>query len=107
MQGLPTIGPMLLLSALLLSSCNGWSNSPKRLEADYGQSVRQMRMAQTLDPARAAHPDLRLPETMEGEKADQIFERLYRQPTGSPEQVRKPLVVGPGASGISSGGGMR
>lgn len=93
-----------ILLTVLLSGCSQWSSTPWRLQADYGASVNRMRLAQTLNPDRATHPDQRLPEGMEGNKADKILENVYRQNLGAPDQIGKHLIVGPGVGGTSGGG---
>ena len=96
--------PCVLLSISLmgLAGCAEWSSTPARVEADYGNSVRSLVNNQIYNPDKAQHPAALLPNGMEGNKADTILQKAYRQDIGNPSNISHSQL---GASGISGSGG--
>lgn len=74
---------------LALSAC---STDPVRVEADYGNSVRNMIEAQMANPEAARNPSSGLPGGLDGGKGEKVIE-AYRTP---PQSGGKP------ASGATS-----
>ena len=78
----------IALAALLLTA--GCASGPDRVEADFGNSVRAMRQAQTYNPETRANPDLEAVETTEGVRMESALE-AYRSTSSNPAQTNRPL----------------
>ncbi|MEJ2137947.1 MAG: hypothetical protein P8Y61_00610 [Gammaproteobacteria bacterium] len=73
----------VVLAAALTAGC---ASGPTRVEADYGNSVRAMRQAQTLDPVAAAAPDTTPVMTTDGQRMENAL-KSYRENVGRPAAV--------------------
>jgi hypothetical protein len=93
---------LLALSLMVLDGCAEFSSTPARVQADYGTSVRSLVNNQIYNPDKAQHPAALLPNGMEGNKADRILEKAYRQDIGDPKDISHSQL---GTSGISGRGG--
>jgi hypothetical protein len=89
MRNLLTISTALVTSLLILG-CAG--TSPKNVERDFGNSVRQMVQSQTLDPVTAANPDPDAPDSGDGQRLNNALD-AYRGDVGKREEVQQPLVI--------------
>lgn len=81
---------ILTVSALLLAGCA--TTDPSRVEADFGNSVRQMTSAQILDPAAAQNPPTELPSGLDPGNAEAVL-GVYREHVGDPEEVEKAFEI--------------
>ena len=97
---------VLIASCLItLGGCSAWNATPVRMQADYGNSVRNMVNNQIYTPSKAQSPAILAPDGMEGAKAESALEKAYRQDIGKPEVVRQHSRLGtPGSSGVGGGG---
>lgn len=96
----------LAISLLALSACAEWSSAPTRTSAHYGASVRNMFDNQMYDPVKTRYPAALAPDGIEGNKADRVLERAYREDLGKPSEIRKHTTLGtPGVSGSGMSGG--
>ena len=66
------------LSLPLLNGCAQWSSNPARVQANYGASVRSLISNQIYDQNKAQHAAAKLPDGMEGNKADSVLNGTYR-----------------------------
>lgn len=73
----------IVLAAALTAGC---ASGPTRVEADYGNSVRAMRQAQTLDPVAAAAPDTSPVTTTDGQRMENAL-KSYRENVGQQTTV--------------------
>jgi hypothetical protein len=85
----------LAAAALVLLSTSGCATGPEATERDFGNSVRNMVQAQTLDPTTAAVPDPNGPDSGDGQRLDNVLE-AYRADVAKPEEVAQPLVISVG-----------
>jgi hypothetical protein len=69
---------LLSISLMSLGGCAEWSSTPARVQADYGKSVLSQVNNQIYNPEKAQHPAALLPDGMEGNKADRVLEKTYR-----------------------------
>ena len=76
----------------LLISSTGCSTGPTAVERDYGNSVRNMIQAQTLDPLAAAAPDPNPIDYGDGERVDHVLE-AYRSDVSAPEDVSQDIII--------------
>jgi hypothetical protein len=72
-----------LVMAIVLTT--GCASGPTRVEEDFGNSVRAMNRAQTMDPVAAATPDTTPITTTDGQRMENV---LYEHRT----RVSKPTV---------------
>ena len=93
---------LLAISLMVLDGCAEWSSTPARVQADYGNSVRSLVNNQIYNPDKAQHPAALLPDGMEGNKADTVLEKAYRQDIGNPADITHSQL---GTSGLSGSGG--
>jgi hypothetical protein len=89
-------------SLMVLSGCAEWSSAPRRMEVDYGLSVRNMVNNQIYDPYKAQHPEVMAPNGMEGNKGDAVLNEVYRGDIGDPKTIKIHSLLG--TPGLSSGG---
>ncbi|MEJ2114959.1 MAG: hypothetical protein P8X88_02680 [Gammaproteobacteria bacterium] len=78
------------LVSIFVSGCT--STDPTRVEADYGNSVRNMVEAQIYDPDAANYPPSEPPTTLDGNYAVEVLE-AYRDDVSRPEEVRRPIKI--------------
>ena len=62
------------LISIFVSGCS--STDPTRVEADYGNSVRNMIEAQIYDPDAAKYPPSEPPTTLDGSYAEMCWKRI-------------------------------
>ena len=77
MKKLANTLPLLLLSGFMLAGCT--STDPRRVENDFGESVRQMINAQLYDPEAAADPPLIGVDTLDGPTAATTIDNYRRR----------------------------
>ena len=99
------------ISLLLLTSCAQWNSDPKRLQADYGQSVRAMVNNQIYNPSKSQTPAALAPDGMEANKADILlngggpYDGIgYRTDIGKVGNVSHSVFGLPGLSNQGGGG---
>jgi len=80
------------MALFLLISSTGCSTGPTTVERDYGNSVRNMIQAQTLDHLAAAAPDPNPIDYGDGERADHVLE-AYRSDVATPEDVKQDIII--------------
>ena len=83
---------MTVMAGLALGAC---ASGPENVEKDFGNSVRQMVTAQTLDPAAAAMPDRDAIDTGDAERLNSVLE-AYRADVAKPDDVGQPIVISVG-----------
>lgn len=71
-------------------AASDFSTEPVAVERDFGNSVRQMVQAQTLNPAAAAYPDPEPVEAMLGEQAENVY-NVYRSDVAKPGEVQQTI----------------
>lgn len=76
--------------AAVLTLCAACASGPTRVEEDFGNSVRAMRQAQTLDPVAAAAPDLTPVEGTDGQRMENAL-NTYRTTVGDPAAVSESI----------------
>jgi hypothetical protein len=81
-----------LLLALTLGATTGCSGAKTATEADFGNSVRQMSQAQTLNPTTRSLPDPDPIDYGDGERLNNVME-TYRQDVSKPETVKEDIVI--------------
>ena len=77
----------MLLAMLGLAGCH--SNA---VEADFGNSVRAMRQAQTMNPATIDNPDTTPVTYTDGQRMENAL-KSYRENVGNPVQTQRPLQI--------------
>jgi hypothetical protein len=77
---LPTLAVALTLTA-------GCASGPDRVEADFGNSVRAMRQAQTMDGVAAAAPDTPPITSTDGQRMENALQS-YRENVGNPAAIK-------------------
>ena len=77
---LPTLAAGLALTAACASG-------PERVEADFGNSVRAMRQAQTLDPVAAGAPDTTPITSTDAQRMEHALQS-YREGVGQPAAIK-------------------
>lgn len=80
----------LLAAGAALTGCV--HTDPTAVEKDFGNSVRQMVQAQTLDPLAGVQPDSAAIETSDGERLNKVIE-AYRSDVSKPEDVQQDIVI--------------
>ena len=78
----------LITTALLISGC---ADTPK-LDADYGNSVRQMVQAQTYDPATASNPAELAPEMTDGVRVKNALDEYRKDVAKGRADVKQSVV---------------
>ena len=73
---------------LLLSNCSEWKTEPTREINDYGKSVKNMVDNQLYNAYAYHHPDPKIPEGMDGQKAGAVYQRTFQTDIGSAPRVR-------------------
>ena len=76
----------------LLISSTGCSTGPTAVERDYGNSVRNMIKAQTLDPIAAAAPDPNPVDYGDGERLEHVLD-AYRGDVAAREEVSQDIII--------------
>jgi hypothetical protein len=77
--------------ALFGMGCASPITEPVTVEADFGNSVRQMQQAQTYDPAAATNPAPEAP-AHDGAKASEVMQ-MYRQDLPRPQDIAAPIQI--------------
>lgn len=78
------------LAALALTA--GCASGPDRVAEDFGNSVRQMRQAQTYNPETRETIDVTPVQTTEGIRMESALE-AYRGSAGNPDATNRPLNI--------------
>lgn len=81
-------GLSLTLAVTLMTACT----SPSAVESDFGNSVRHMRQAQTLNPGTPSRETL---ETTDGDRLSAVLD-VYRGDVARPESIRESIVIDAG-----------
>lgn len=91
---------LLTLVSGLLAGCAEYSTAPLRLEQDFGNSVRQMQAAQTLNAKKASDPALVEPvKTFDGKKGEAVLDKAYRKDVAKPQEVKQDIIFNIGGGG--------
>jgi 7-keto-8-aminopelargonate synthetase-like enzyme len=77
---LPTLAVALALTA-------GCASGPDRVAEDFGNSVRAMRQAQTMDAVAAAAPDTTPITSTDGQRMENALQS-YRESVGNPAAIK-------------------
>ncbi len=77
---LPTLAVALALTA-------GCASGPDRVAEDFGNSVRAMRQAQTMDAVAAAAPDTTPITSTDGQRMENALQ-TYRESVGNPAAIK-------------------
>jgi len=77
---LPTLAVALALTA-------GCASGPDRVAEDFGNSVRAMRQAQTMDAVAAAAPDTTPITSTDGQRMENALQS-YRENVGNPAAIK-------------------
>ncbi|MEY4685629.1 MAG: hypothetical protein RLZ25_2088 [Pseudomonadota bacterium] len=93
----------MLCFSLILGGCSTWSSNPKKVSADYGQSVRNMVVQSTYNGYKAQHPEAYAPDGIEGQKGAVLLQRTYQSDFGSPPRVRALPQLNIGGGGSAGG----
>ena len=78
----------LAIAALLIAGC---ADTPLS-DADYGESVRQMVQAQTLDPVAASNPPELPPEITDGARLEKALEVYRKDVAKGITEVKQPVI---------------
>lgn len=81
-------GLSLTLAVTLMTACT----SPSAVESDFGNSVRHMRQAQTLNPGTPSRETI---ETTDGDRLSAVLD-VYRGDVARPEAIRESIVIDAG-----------
>jgi 7-keto-8-aminopelargonate synthetase-like enzyme len=76
--------PTLTVALALASGC---ASGPDRVEEDFGNSVRAMRQAQTMDAVAAAAPDTTPITSTDGQRMENALQS-YRENVGNPAAIK-------------------
>jgi len=74
----------LVIGTTLVAGC---ASGPTKVEDDFGNSVRAMNRAQTLDPVAAAAPDTTPIMSTDGQRMENAL-RTYRDSVGDPATIK-------------------
>ena len=80
-----------ILFFALSASLAGCADTPHS-DTHYGEAVRAMVQAQTLDPAAAANPPALAPEVGDGERLRNAIENYRKDVAKGGEEVKQPVV---------------
>jgi hypothetical protein len=80
-------GLILPTLAAALSLATGCASGPDRVEEDFGNSVRAMRQAQTMDAVAAAAPDTTPITSTDGQRMENALQS-YRENVGNPAAIK-------------------
>jgi hypothetical protein len=76
--------PALTVALALTSGC---ASGPDRVADDFGNSVRAMRQAQTMDAVAAAAPDTTPITSTDGQRMENALQ-TYRESVGQPAAIK-------------------
>ena len=79
---------VVTLSALT----TGCASGPDRTADDFGNSVRAMRQAQTMNPSTIDNPDMTPVTYTDGQRMENAL-NSYRENVGNPVQTQRPLQI--------------
>lgn len=79
-------GLSLTLAVTLMTACT----SPSAVESDFGNSVRHMKQAQTMNPGTPSRETL---ETSDGDRLSTVLD-VYRSDVARPEVIQEDIVIG-------------
>lgn len=83
----------LTVGALLLVMAGGCATPQTATEKDFGNSVRAMNRAQTMDPVAAVAPDPNAPDRTDGPRLESVLEAYRGDVTESGANVRQPISI--------------
>jgi len=92
----PLMIASLTLLIMLASGCSSVTE-PVRVEQDFGNSVRQMIAAQTLNPMTVANPDPEPVMGLDGPKAMGVLE-VYREDIPKPAEIQNVINISVGGN---------
>lgn len=72
---------------VVLALASGCASGPDRVEEDFGNSVRALRQAQTMDPVAAAAPDTTPITSTDGQRMENALQS-YRENVGNPAAIK-------------------
>lgn len=81
---------ILVITALIISGCA--LSEPRRHEADFGNSVRNMIAEQTYDPDAAARHADQIPDGYDGELGSNVI-KAYRKDVAKPKKIDRPIQI--------------
>lgn len=84
------VAAVFILMSVFVTGCS--STDPTRVEADYGNSVRNMIEAQIYDPEAANNPPSEPPTSLDGGYAEEVLE-AYRDNVSKPEDVKRSISI--------------
>ena len=91
MKSTQTLNICLLTGIVMaIALTTGCASGPTRVEEDYGNSVRAMRQAQTMDPVAAATVDTTPVTSTDGQRMENVL-KTYRQSVGRPSETGKTI----------------
>ena len=79
---------VVALSALT----TGCASGPDRVDDDFGNSVRAMRQAQTMNPATIDNPDMTPVTYTDGQRMENAL-KSYRENVGNPVKTQQPINI--------------
>lgn len=79
---------VVTLSALT----TGCASGPDRVADDFGNSVRAMRQAQTMDPTTIDNPDMTPVSYTDGQRMENAL-KSYRENVGNPVKTERPITI--------------
>ena len=84
---------LIATAAVALSALTtGCASGPDRVADDFGNSVRTMRQAQTLNESTIDNPDLTPVSHTDGQRMQNAL-NSYRENVGNPIQTQRPLEI--------------
>jgi hypothetical protein len=94
----PKSTPRVLIAAIAFAMLAACANQKSALEADYGNSVRQVTAASSANPAAHSRPS---PATVEGGDADTLSKSVdrMRKAGDQGDDVKKDIVINVGGQG--------
>ena len=75
----------IILAAGLLVGC---ASGPDRVERDFGNSVRAMTYAQTLDPVAARNPDMTPVASTDGRRIENVLNNMREDVSSRPPATK-------------------
>ena len=76
--------------ATLLAACD--TTNERKVDADYGNSVRALVQAQTYDPQAAARPAALAPEQGDGQRLKNAVDEYHKDVPHQDQKVSRPIV---------------
>ena len=80
----------LVTAIILATGCS--LSEPRRAEADFGNSVRNMIAEQTYDPSAATRSAEKVPDGYDGQLGEKVIE-VYHKDVSKPKKVTQPIRI--------------